>query len=35
VRWPPTDKADYADDHRRGWSINFGRLAELFAKPTP
>jgi uncharacterized protein YndB with AHSA1/START domain len=31
VRWPATDKTRYADDHRNGWAIHFGRLVELFA----
>jgi uncharacterized protein YndB with AHSA1/START domain len=35
VRWPPSDKTRYADDHRRGWGIHFGRLVELFDGRAP
>ena len=31
VRWPAPDKTRYADDHRNGWAVHFGRLVELFA----
>jgi uncharacterized protein YndB with AHSA1/START domain len=33
VGWSDDEKAGYVDDHRHGWAIHFGRLAELF--PTP
>ncbi|HVM64266.1 MAG TPA: SRPBCC domain-containing protein [Acidimicrobiales bacterium] len=28
VQWPDDEKARYAEDHRRGWSVHMGRLAD-------
>lgn len=29
MSWSDDDKAGYAEDHRHGWSVNFGRLGDL------
>ena len=34
IAWPDGDKAQYADEHRNGWALYFGRLGDLFATPT-
>ena len=33
IGWPDDDKARYADEHRNGWAVYLGRLADLFATP--
>jgi uncharacterized protein YndB with AHSA1/START domain len=33
IGWPDDDKARYADEHRNGWVVILGRLADLFATP--
>ncbi|HKE77323.1 MAG TPA: SRPBCC domain-containing protein [Acidimicrobiales bacterium] len=31
--WPDEEKARYAEDHRDGWRIHFGRLGALLGSP--
>ncbi len=32
VSWSLEEKAQYAEDHRRGWSVHVGRLGELLGR---